>query len=480
MACKPGLRRRDRLLQNPGMWRRFVGWVLLVLLGASRTAAPAGAPEIPYRRFAPVIDGDLREWRPPWYAGEIIETAAQPPQANRVRVRLCWDLDGLLLAGEVDDQELIRAPAELLVDQYHQYDSLQVYIDARADASARMNDDDVDLLLLPDGRHGTLRGDAMVAALAGANVPQRASAPLHVDYATRLTRTGWQFELRIPFAGLGIQPVAGLPLGIDVAGNDWLVDHPPGASEGLTPERVRELEDRSALIDTADPAVGTQLLPRSWSGANDFGYPQQWRRLELSGEPIGWEALERRIGLRAALLAVSLAGLALGLGCAAAVYIWHRRQLRRLLARMAALSELVPAALPAAASASDAGTSAVAEEASTVVDDATASNLRDREFAEQVLAHIRAHLAQPLTPGELADQFHVSLRTLQRRLKSGLSTSPQDLVLAARLEAARELLRSGRHRVSEVALKVGFEDLSHFSRRYRQAYGHAPSAEAAV
>lgn len=464
------------------MWRRFVGWVLLVLLGAPPTAALAGAPEIPYRRFSPAIDGDLREWRQPWYAAEIIETAAQPPQANRIRVRLCWDLDGMLLAGEVDDHELIRAPAELLVDQYHQYDSLQIYIDARADAAARMNDDDVDLLLLPDGRHGTLRGDAMVGALAGANVPQRASAPLHVDYATRLTRTGWQFELRIPFAGLGIQPVAGLPLGIDVASNDWLVDHPPGASEALTPERVRELEERSALIDTADPAVGTQLLPRSWSGANDFGYPQHWRRLELSGEPIGWEALERRIGLRAALLAVSLAGLALGLGCAAAVYIWHRRHLRRLLARMAALPELVPVVPVAASAAGTVETTPVADEPASVTaaDEEAASNLRDREFAEQVLAHIRAHLAQPLTPGELADQFHVSLRTLQRRLKSGLSTSPQDLVLAARLEAARELLRSGRHRVSEVALKVGFEDLSHFSRRYRQAYGHAPSAEIAV
>jgi len=28
-----------------------------------------------------------------------------------------------------------------------------------------------------------------------------------------------------------------------------------------------------------------------------------------------------------------------------------------------------------------------------------------------------------------------------------------------------------------VAARVGFEDLSHFSRRYRLAFGHAPSAE---
>lgn len=461
----------------------MIGRVLACAIGlwAATTAAPAHAAQatdIPYRRFSLTVDGDLREWRPPWYAGVIVEPGGTAAQRNQIRVRLCWDVDGLLLAGEIQDRDLIRASADLAVDQFHQYDSLQVYVDARADAAARMNDDDVDLLLLPDGRHGVLRGDAMVGALSGASVPQRASAPLAIDYAARTTPDGWQFELRVPFAGLGIQPAAGLPLGIDIASNDWLVDHPPGASEALTPERVRALEDRPARVDSADPAVGTQLLPRAWSGANDFGYPQQWRRLQLHGSAVGWEALVLRLGLGAALLMVSLTGLALGLCCAAGVYVWHRLQLRRLLARMAALADAT-IAVPAAPAAIrvDAAAQAPLETAASTADEAAASNLRDREFAEQVLAHIRAHLNATLAPADLAEAFHVSLRTLQRRLKSGLATSPQDLVLAARLEAARELLRSGRLRVSEVATQVGFEDLSHFARRYRQAYGHAPSTD---
>lgn len=456
--------------------------VVATVMGLWMASAPAlatDAPELPYRRFSVTIDGDLREWRQPWYASSIIETGAAAPQRNQSQLRLCWDQDGLLLAGEILDLDLIRAPSELSIDQFHQYDSLQIYVDARADAGPRMNDDDVDLLLLPDGRHGTLRGDAMVGALAGASVPQRASAPLPVDYAVLATAVGWQFELRIPFAGLGVQPKAGLLLGIDIASNDWLVDHPPGASQALTPERVRALESRPAQEDRADPAVGTQLLPRSWSGANDFGYPAQWRRLQLAGEPVGWEALVRRLGLGTALLVVSLSGLALGLCCATWVYVWHRRQLRSLLARMAALPETAADPAVEAVSAEDAGVPESPPEtgAADTAGDSAIGNRRDREFAEQVLTHIRAHLTDPLTPTDLADAFHVSLRTLQRRLKSGLATSPQDLVLAARLQAARELLLLGHLRISEVAAQVGFDDMSHFARRYRQAYGHAPSAE---
>jgi len=39
---------------------------------------------------------------------------------------------------------------------------------------------------------------------------------------------------------------------------------------------------------------------------------------------------------------------------------------------------------------------------------------------------------------------------------------------------ARELLASTRLPLSEIALKVGFADQSHFARRFRQAVGVSP------
>lgn len=434
---------------------RQVWWAWVLMVSA---VPPGAADEVPYCQFASHIDGDLREWRMPWLEGSIVETKGTPVQRNTVGIRICWDLDGLRFGVAVKDAERVAAPAVLDVDRFHQYDSLQIYLDARADATARMNDDDLNLLLLPDGRFGLLRGDELIGALTGAAVPQRVGAPLHIEYAALSTVAGWDLEVRIPFAGLGVQPSAGIPLGVDVAANDWLVDHPLGSSEALTPARIKQLANRDVVAPTPDEAVGSQLLPRSWTGATDFGYPDRWRPLRLTGGPSRIERVIRLLGSWA-LIWIGVISLGLGLIGAFAVHLWHRRRLRALLHRMPAAIEITPAPAPAIAPSS------------------TETEPRDREFADRVLAYVSSHLQAPLTPVELAAQFHVSVRTLQRRLKAGLDTTPQDLVLAARLTAAQALLREGRWRVSEVASRVGFEDPSHFSRRYRQAFGHAPSDE---
>ncbi len=442
----------------------------VILLAFCLTFAAAEPADIPYRQFSPTIDGVLSEWREPYLERQFSETAGSDPERNHMRVRMAWDVDALLVAVEIVDYELIAAPAELSVDQFHQYDSAQLYLDARANAGPRMDDDDVDLLLLPDGRSGALRGDSLIGDLAQATVPQRESRPLAVDYASRLTADGWAFELRIPFAGLGVTGVSGTAIGVDVVSNDWLVDHAPGPTQAFTPERVRELAGDAHQEPPPHSVIGTQLLPRNWMGDTDFGYPARWSRLTLTGEPPMLERWSRRFGVVPVLTAIAVAGLLFGIGSSGLTYLWHRRQLRGLLARMAKLPEAAttptpePPAPVVAASPPDAEPFSVPDR-------------RDQAFAESVLAYVCAHLTDELSPADLAEQFHVSLRTLQRRLQAGLATSPQDLVLAARLQAARAMLRAGHLRVGDVAAAVGFEDLSHFSRRYRQAYGHPPSGE---
>ena len=47
--------------------------------------------------------------------------------------------------------------------------------------------------------------------------------------------------------------------------------------------------------------------------------------------------------------------------------------------------------------------------------------------------------------------------------------------LQARLEAAHDLIRSGKKKVTEACFDVGFKNLSHFSKVYKEIYGVAPS-----
>jgi hypothetical protein len=144
---------------------RFALWLVLLLSCASRAATTA---QVPYRAFRAVLDGDGGEWRPPYLERQFAESALDDDRGNRARVRAVWDLDALWFAIDVDDAELIAAPAGLSVDQFHQYDSLQIYLDPLGDSAAAMDRNDVDILLLPDGRAGVLRGDDLVTALTGA------------------------------------------------------------------------------------------------------------------------------------------------------------------------------------------------------------------------------------------------------------------------------------------------------------------------
>ncbi len=85
------------------------------------------------------------------------------------------------------------------------------------------------------------------------------------------------------------------------------------------------------------------------------------------------------------------------------------------------------------------------------------------------------HLSYPMTPLQLANELNASLRTLQRSLAKSLRCSPSELIIAVKMREAKNRLSSGKWQVQEVARSVGFDDASHFSRRFRAYYGVPPS-----
>ncbi|MBX3271646.1 MAG: helix-turn-helix transcriptional regulator [Sandaracinaceae bacterium] len=91
---------------------------------------------------------------------------------------------------------------------------------------------------------------------------------------------------------------------------------------------------------------------------------------------------------------------------------------------------------------------------------------------------IDASLDRPLSMRELARRAGASPRTLERAFSRELGLSPAAHLRARRLDEARVLLRSGRHRVGEVAARVGYASLPAFSSAYRARFGHPPSADA--
>ncbi|MBD1582752.1 GlxA family transcriptional regulator [Pseudoalteromonas sp. S16_S37] len=85
--------------------------------------------------------------------------------------------------------------------------------------------------------------------------------------------------------------------------------------------------------------------------------------------------------------------------------------------------------------------------------------------------HIKANLSEALTLDSLAEHLSVSERTLIRRFQKQIGLSPSQYVRLARLEKAKQLLRTTRMNVNEVAWQVGYQDLGSFNRVFKEQYG---------
>ncbi len=80
-----------------------------------------------------------------------------------------------------------------------------------------------------------------------------------------------------------------------------------------------------------------------------------------------------------------------------------------------------------------------------------------------------------LSMDEMAYYTGRSLATFKRDFKKVSELTPQKWLIHRRLEAARELIRKGGRKISEICFDVGFKNLSHFSKLYKEMYGMAPT-----
>jgi len=77
---------------------------------------------------------------------------------------------------------------------------------------------------------------------------------------------------------------------------------------------------------------------------------------------------------------------------------------------------------------------------------------------------------------QLCDQIGMSRSQLFRKMKALTEVSPSDFIRDYRMQQAKILLETHKFSVKEVAYKVGFKDISHFSKCFQDAFGLAPSS----
>jgi AraC-like DNA-binding protein len=87
-----------------------------------------------------------------------------------------------------------------------------------------------------------------------------------------------------------------------------------------------------------------------------------------------------------------------------------------------------------------------------------------------------SELEHKLTLAQLARRVGLNRTKLALGFKEVYGTSVQAFWRDAKLSRARELLRAGETRVTEVALRMGYSELSSFTRAFGRKFGVLPRA----
>lgn len=94
---------------------------------------------------------------------------------------------------------------------------------------------------------------------------------------------------------------------------------------------------------------------------------------------------------------------------------------------------------------------------------------------EPVLDWARERLGEPLAIGDLAAKAHVSVRTLNRRFRALVGSSPGRWLLDLRIDAACHLLEHSDLTVEAIAARVGLSTAANLRMRLRRSRGMSPS-----
>jgi AraC-like DNA-binding protein len=93
---------------------------------------------------------------------------------------------------------------------------------------------------------------------------------------------------------------------------------------------------------------------------------------------------------------------------------------------------------------------------------------------QRVREYVEEHLSENIELETLADIAGLSKWHFARAFKESVGTPPHFYLVQRRLERAQQLLAETDLPLAQIALKIGFSDQSHFSRRFRTVLGLTP------
>jgi len=103
-------------------------------------------------------------------------------------------------------------------------------------------------------------------------------------------------------------------------------------------------------------------------------------------------------------------------------------------------------------------------------------NEHERKFLEAIHRQMDIHLGEEgFSAKNLAEQVNMSYSSLYARIKTLTGQSPQNYIIAYRMNRAMELLRKHDEPVTAICYEVGFSSVQYFSVSFKKYFGKSPS-----
>ena len=93
--------------------------------------------------------------------------------------------------------------------------------------------------------------------------------------------------------------------------------------------------------------------------------------------------------------------------------------------------------------------------------------LKAQKFIEQ-------NYAEKITVDQIADKFHLTRRTFERRFKKATRNTVAEYMQRVKMEAAKKQLEIGRKAIHEIMYDVGYSDSQAFREIFKRITGMTP------
>ena len=93
----------------------------------------------------------------------------------------------------------------------------------------------------------------------------------------------------------------------------------------------------------------------------------------------------------------------------------------------------------------------------------------------ELILYLHTHYQRKISIEELTEKFHVNRTTLAEKFTKSTGMPVMEYLIRLRVKMAAIILRDTELPISEIAYRVGFNDITHFGRMFRKHMGYSPS-----